>query len=277
MDNAQKRETQDPQYEENWKVARAIAKQLHETEKKPRAIIYSIVRKFGAEQAMNFLQKAEEIEAAGGLLLPDASRKRTPGGVFFHLVKTEGDREIVNYIFPYLTPKRERKRLQNQSADGSSLAVQDTNPSLTSTSTPPAKPFLWQDRIEVLDTITITERGVATTVKVTIIGRPGRVVERGQCVVVALQQQTKAPSLPKGVPFPPPDSIEPTVYTIYIATKQWKNVAEAIKDPEDALVIEGVQVLDKASPGTIAVFATTITTKKLQAAKRQVPKEPVQP
>src|SRR6266699_40753 len=50
--------------------------------------------------------------------------------------------------------------------------------------------------------------------------------------------------------------------------KQWRRVAEAMKDPEDTLIVEGFRQLD-AQTGSIAVFATNTTTRKLQQAQRQ--------
>ena len=80
------------------------------------------------------------------------------------------------------------------------------------------------------------------------------------------QKSDKAPSLPKGLP-PIPD--EPTTYIVYIARKQWRKVARAIKDPDDSLIVEGLPVMDKRL-GTIAVFARSVTTKLLQAKKREM-------
>jgi leader peptidase (prepilin peptidase)/N-methyltransferase len=55
---------------------------------------------------------------------------------------------------------------------------------------------------------------------------------------------------------------------LLIARKQWAKVAEAIQDPQDALVVEGYPAPDPELRG-IAVFTLNVTTKKLQAAKRQ--------
>ncbi len=71
--------------------------------------------------------------------------------------------------------------------------------------------------------------------KITVIGRPGAIVEQGQVVAVALVSE-KVPDLPKGLPEPAAG----TRYTIFIARKQWAKVAEALAaDPEDAAIIEG--------------------------------------
>ena len=67
-----------------------IADELGETEELPRAQIFEMVRALGRTQARALLLRTQEIEAAEGLLVPDGSRRRTPGGVYFHLAYTEG-------------------------------------------------------------------------------------------------------------------------------------------------------------------------------------------
>jgi hypothetical protein len=109
--------------------------------------------------------------------------------------------------------------------------------------------------------------GESKTAKITLIGRPVRIVEKG-AVVLTSMQTSKAPSLPKGLPPVPTD---PTTYVVSIAQKQWKKVAQAIKEPQDVLIVEGYPVLDKRL-GTITVFAQSVTTKLLQATRREVQK-----
>ena len=82
-----------------------------------------------------------------------------------------------------------------------------------------------------------------------------------------MQSGDKVPSVPKGVPIPQPTK---TTYVVYIGAKQWKNVAAQADDPEDAFIIEGYPQSDPQT-GAISVFATNITSKKLQAAKRPKP------
>ena len=119
----------------------------------------------------------------------------------------------------------------------------------------------WKDRIAVIQEAEV-EKGSAN-VKITVVGRPGKIVDRGQCVVTVMESN-KVPALPKGLPTPP---AAPTKYTVYIGAKQWKKVAEAITDPEDSLIIEGFPTMDQQT-GSIAVFATNTTTKKLQMAQK---------
>ncbi len=88
-------------------------------------------------------------------------------------------------------------------------------------------------------------------------------VEQGQAVVLALVSE-KVPDLPKGLPAPPAG----TRYTVFIARKPWAKMAEALAaDAEDAAIFEGYAALDPRVDG-IAVYATSATTKRLQAAKR---------
>jgi hypothetical protein len=102
-------------------------------------------------------------------------------------------------------------------------------------------------------------------VKITLVGRPGKIVQQGDSVMIGMQS-TKAPVLPKGVPTPPST---PTNYVVFIARKQWAKVGDAIQNPDDALIVEGFPVIDPQAK-SIAVFAQNVTTKMLQAAKRQV-------
>jgi hypothetical protein len=103
--------------------------------------------------------------------------------------------------------------------------------------------------------------------KITLVGRRGNVIDHGQSLITMLQS-SKVPALPKGIPTPAQIS---TPYAVSISSKPWKKVAQTITDPQDALIIEGFPQFDMQTK-TIAVFATSVTTKKLQMEKRQ-PKE----
>ncbi len=83
-------------------------------------------------------------------------------------------------------------------------------------------------------------------------------------VVVALRN-TKAPTLPKGLP---PLPTTPTNYMVFIQQKQWNKVREAMQNADDALIVEGYGVHEPRFAG-ITVYATQVTTKALQAAKRK--------
>ena len=186
-------------------------------------------------------------------MVTDGSRRRTPGGVFFLLIKEQVPVETTKHIF-------KKRSLYQQAAQKKKTAAQaQSQESPTET----RGPLAWADRLALLKEVS-AEKGQATTVKITLIGRPGRIDERGQCIVTSMES-TRVPALPKGLPTPPQSS---TSYTVYIALKQWRKVADAIKDQDDVLIVEGYPHLD-AEAKTIAVFATNTTTKNLQAAQRQ--------
>jgi len=80
-------------------------------------------------------------------------------------------------------------------------------------------------------------------------------------------QPRRHPRRPRPGPPTPTARLWPR-YTVFVARKQWAKVAEALAaDPEDAAIIEGYAALDARVEG-IAVYATSATTKRLQAAKR---------
>ncbi|MFO7684353.1 MAG: hypothetical protein R6X34_30350 [Chloroflexota bacterium] len=72
--------------------------------------------------------------------------------------------------------------------------------------------------------------------KITLVGRPGKVIERTDAVIFTMTAP-KPPALPKGLPILPETAV--TIYLVYVARKQWDKVAAAIQNPEDGLVIEG--------------------------------------
>lgn len=232
----QPRQPDDKQLNRQAAVARDIGRQLDETNPEALEQIELIVQRLGVEKAQVFLQEALKIEAEGGLLVRDGSRRRTPGGVYFYLVRGKVSRKDRWAIWPHLAPKPKP---------------------------PPPPPFEWEERLEIVPNL-LEQVGESRTVKITLIGRPGRIVEKGEVVLTSMQG-TKAPSLPKGLP---PVPTGPTTYVVFIAQKQWKKVAQAIKDPQDVLIVEGYPVLDTRLR-TITVFTQSVTTKLLQAAKRE--------
>jgi PHAX RNA-binding domain len=82
-------------------LAQQIAQAVGET--KPMALgqITRIVQTIGEERALALLQQALEIEQRGGLMLPDGSRRHTPGGVFFRLVKEQSSQTERNQIWAF--------------------------------------------------------------------------------------------------------------------------------------------------------------------------------
>jgi hypothetical protein len=220
----------------NHAAAADIARKLGESN--PQAVIQieRIVNHLGLETAQTALKEALAVEAEGGMLTDDEKRRRTPGGVFFYLVRGRTPPELRPVIWPAHRPAGQKGRK-------------------------PAAVFPWETRAKILAEL-IAKPGDGT-VKMTIIGRPSKIIERGDVVLMTIAS-AKAPSLPKGLPTPPAD---PTVYVVYVARKQWNKVAEAMQDVDDKLIVEGYPFIDKKL-GVVAVLAQQATTAKLQRAKR---------
>ncbi len=68
--------------------ATTSAAQLGETAAGPRNQIWCSMRTIGPEQPHVFVAHACAVDAHGGMLVPDGSRKRTLDGSFFYLVRT---------------------------------------------------------------------------------------------------------------------------------------------------------------------------------------------
>jgi len=247
---------QEPSQEE---VAAMIADALGETEEGAYKSILHILRSVGRTHARELLSMTLQTEEHGGLMLPDGSRRRTPGGVFFYLAysigKTKSGRPLQRQWNPVKMPKQTQPQSQAEPKKPFKQPIPNPVPQQASVLT-------WEDRLSAVREAE-QEKGQAN-VKITVIGRPGKILDKGSCIVTVMES-TKIPTLPKGLPTP---TSVATKYAVYIASKQWKKVEEAIKDPEDILIVEGFPKTDP-EVSAIAVFATNVTTKKLQMSKKQ--------
>ena len=226
-------------------IAGEIAVQLGETEEEPIRQIKRAVRILGEHRVRTVVARALDVEAAGGMMRADGSQKRSLGGVFFILMRDDVGRKDFYRIF---------KGGQQQRTNGPGAAARTTT-----------VPFDWAT-FGANAAEAMSEAGEATTVKLTVIGRPGKMVERGDVALVAMRSE-KAPSLPKGVPAPPSPQ---TDYMVLVGMKQWRKVAEALAaDPADKLLIEGYPTVQPEFAG-ITVYATSATTTGIQAGKRAV-------
>jgi len=243
-------------------LAGEIAARLGETDSEPQRLIARALRLLGEEQVRALVARALEVEASGGMMLPDGSRRRTPGGVFFYLLLTTvGQKDWYRFFRPQTTGHGGNGAYAVLGAQGGEGA--ETNGQATALA---ATPFDWAT-FRAAATDALSEAGEASTVKLTIIGTPDKIVERGDVVLVAMRSE-KAPSFPKGVPDPP---AIPTDYLLLVSRKQWAKVAAALAaEPADKVIVEGYPTIAPDIEG-ITVHATSATTTGLQAAKRAQP------
>jgi PHAX RNA-binding domain len=83
-----------------------IAKALGESDEIPLGQIGGVVRALGDELCLKLLEETQHIEAKGGMMLPDNSRKRTAGGVFFYLTRQKLSPEDKLSIFRAAKPAK---------------------------------------------------------------------------------------------------------------------------------------------------------------------------
>ena len=223
-------------------VVTTIAQQLGETQPGPLKQLRRIVQQLGPEAALALLQETQAIEAQGGLMLPDGSRRHTPGGVFFRLVRERVSPEERAILFPPRPPRHQHR------------------PPAQATSLPTP------EQLASLPNLT----GEIRTVKLTLLGRPGPVVPSKAGYLMTTLPTTSVPALPPGLPTPPTPL---TTYTVYLTPKQWRPVAEALQDPADTCIVEGFPAYDPALE-SVAVYAMNVTTKKLQQARRAARQQP---
>jgi len=226
--------------------AKEIAQALNEANV---TLIATVVDVIGLERTMAFLGQALEVEAQGGMLTTDGKRRRTPGGVFFHLIKQHIPSAERKAIFP-VTRQKKKKRSRT-------------------TTTPKVKtpPMTWEEAKMLVGQV-IKTPGEARTVKVTLIGRPLKVIAQKDCVVVSLKGKPPK-TLPNGLP-PIPEGGAIT-WAVFIVNKQWNKVKASIEaNEDDALIIEGYPIVGKN--GVAAVMATNCNSVLMERAKREQPK-----
>jgi hypothetical protein len=222
--------------------AQAVAAQLGEITPESRDQILRLLKLMGEEVVDACLAEALAIQAGGGEMLPNASRPRTLGGIFFRLTRARHDE-----------------------------AAGEAGPRAAQSGPAPAPPtrrqrMPWEARIELLPELQGT-KGRTMNVKIVLSGRPGK-VERREGTVVLMMAAGEAPPLPRGVPLPP---AQPAAFVCYVDSQQWAEVELALADPADALVLDGYCAGDPET-GTVAVYVQNATTRNLQRARAEAGK-----
>ena len=230
--------------EDTKKVADEIANLLDETQHGPRKLVLGVVEQCGVNFAKEILRDTEEVLAAGGMLTAAADRLRTKGGVFFYIARGRMSDEARNAVFPSRNVRNRRKTGATESYSA---------------------PFDWAQRLEILQPL-LDEQGEVASVKITLIGRPGKIDERQELVITTMSHTVGSPTMPKGIPAMPD---KPTLYTVYMSAKQWRKVAPVLdEESDDMLIVEGMCAYDPEVSG-MAVYANRLTTKATEIKKRE--------
>lgn len=216
-----------------------IADTLHEPNVQ---LVRRVVKVLGEARAQAVLEETLTLEAAGGLLTADQSRRRTPGGVFFHVVKSTTPRKLRLRIFP--PPEM-----------GAQAAC------------------TWHDVQEMIQALGGTTPGEAHPVKLTLIGRPTATQVRGQAVLFQLTGKPPG-TLVKGLP--PLPRRPPLVWTVVVALRHWNRVKDSLAaHPEDQLVLEGYPVIDQDRPVLLVQSCRSVAMQRAQKAaqKKDTPQQ----
>ncbi len=223
-------------------LAEEIAEILGEKQVLARKQIQSIVERYGEEGARALLEETLEIEANGGLMTNSGTRRRTIGGVFFYLAIQR-------------TEPLQRYQIRQGFLRKNMMKTGELKPSVP-------RRFKWQPKkLEEL----LERSGEVIAVKIVLTGRPGRIQHYKEMIVTTMKGTGIPNQFPRGVPAPPST---PTDYIVYISSRQWKKVSEAIKNPEDALIIEGYCAYDGEAKA-IGVYTTSVTTRLLRIALKE--------
>jgi hypothetical protein len=219
-------------------TAERIAEQLGENGVGPREQIRRALEVAGPDVVQAALAEAQQIEASGGLMLKDSSRRRTPGGVFFYVLRQRVDREQW-------------------------LRIQPEAPKSTTPPPPPPGPLAWDERADLVKEV-LAQPGSAGFARLTVIGRPQEVKPREGFVIISLEGGERLPPLPHGLPKVPALR---TTYKVAIVDHQWRALASALNNPEDVLIAEGFAFLN-AKTGSVIVLAQRAMTKFTQRREK---------
>lgn len=204
----------------------------------------NVVNVLGQERANDLLQQTLVIEAAGGEMVANGERRRTPGGVYLRLLKEQISPEEQERIFVG-GPKTKPKGTPEERANAA-------NP-------PPLGPLPWDEaRSEISNLIKLPLE--KASVKITLVGRPSQVSKTKSCVVVAMKG-SRPPSLPKGLP-PAPDGSDFS-YAVFISLRHWTKVAPVMaQDKDERLLVEGYPIFDPKR-GITVILAQNVRTVNL--------------
>jgi hypothetical protein len=204
-----------------------------------RPLLTKVLRTVGEDRCRALLADTLQCEANGGMLTRDGTRRCTPGGVFFQLVKDHATPQERRRLFPRPAPQ------QGSAQPPDKLQV-----------------LTWVEVQTILETLTTYPAGEARTMKLTLIGRPGKVEMRGQAVVFRMQGRPPG-TLPKGLP--PAPAQPPLTWTVMVALRQWNRVKDSLAThQDDQLMIEGYPCMQGSQPMVLAQSCVSMLQQRAQ-------------
>src|SRR5918912_2158968 len=211
-------------------------------------LLRQVLRTLGQDRCAAILADTLHCEANGGMRTRDGTRRRTPGGVFFQLVKERATPQERRRLFPRPAPQPGQGQPQRQPKAPTTLT--------------------WEEARSLIQTLATEPPGEARTMKLTLIGRPGKVETRGQAVVFRMQGKPPG-ALPRGLP--PVPSAPGLTWNVMVALRQWNRVKDSLAaHQEDQLIIEGYPCMQGSQPVLLAQSCVSMLQQRAQKqAQRQ--------
>ena len=207
-------------------------------------LLRNVIRILGHDRCAAVLVDALQIEAAEGMRTKDGTRRRTPGGVFFQLVRERATEQERWRLFPRPAPQQDQ---------GQPTAL------------------TWEEASSLMQTLATEPPGKARTMKLTLIGSPGKVETRGQAVVFRMQGKPPG-ALPRGLP--PMPSTPALTWNVMVARRQWNRVKESLAgNPDDQLIIEGYPMMQGSEHVLLAQSCTSVALQRAQKQAQQAQPE----
>ncbi len=208
-----------------------------------RPLLTQVLRLLGQDRCAALLADTLTCESNGGMLTKDGTRRRTPGGVFFQLVKQQATPQERGRLFPRPAPQHGQRRPQASAV------------------------LTWEEASSLMQTLATEPAGEARTMKLTLIGRPGKVETRGQAVVFRMQGKPPT-SLPRGLP--PVPSTPGLTWNVMVALRQWNRVKDSLAaNQEDQLIIEGYPLMQGTQHVLLAQSCTSVALQRAQKQAQQ--------
>ncbi len=205
-----------------------------------RPLLTQVLRLLGTDRTTAILAETLTCEANGGMLTKDGTRRRTPGGVFFQLVRQQASPQERWRLFPHPAP---------QYGQGQPTTL------------------TWEEAPSLMQTLATEPPGEARTMKLTLIGRPGKVETRGQAVVFRMQGKPPG-ALPRGLP--PMPSTPALTWNVMVALRQWNRVRESLAgNLDDQLIIEGYPLMQGSEHVLLAQSCTSVALQRAQKQAQQ--------
>lgn len=226
-------------------VAEAVTKIAAQLTESNTYLIKRIIDEIGVEKSLQILAKTIDVEAGDGIMTRDGKRRRTPGGTFFFLVRGRITKEQYFRIWERPLPQRKppppKKRPPQRKKK--------------------KEPLKWAARQALYNEVA-GGHGQASTTEVKLIGRPIKILPRGNVVILTLRNREQPP-LPRGLPKVEEDS---TVFLVFLTLKQWKKIAASMEEATDKVVVVGYPVFS-GKLNAIAVWAQRATTVNMEKAR----------